>query len=307
MADISAPMVKDLRDKTGAGMMDCKQALGATNGDMEAAIDWLRAKGLSKAAKKSGRVAAEGLVGVVAQGTKGAVVEVNSETDFVARNEKFQHMVGEIAKLALAADGSTEKLKTAKFPGSGHDVAAYVAEQVATIGENMTVRRTASLSVNQGLVASYVHNQVVAGLGKIGVLVALESPGKADELAALGRLVAMHVAAANPVALTLDQVPADVLEREKAILAEKNAGKPENVMEKIIASGLKSYAKEVCLLEQVYVHDGAKTVAQAIKEAEGKVGGPISLKGFIRYQLGDGIEKATDDFAAEVAKAASGG
>ena len=307
MADISASMVKDLRDKTGAGMMDCKQALGATNGDMEAAIDWLRAKGLSKAAKKSGRVAAEGLVGVVAQGTKGAVVEVNSETDFVARNEKFQHMVGEIAKLALAADGSTEKLKTAKFPGSGHDVAAYVAEQVATIGENMTVRRTASLSVNQGLVASYVHNQVVAGLGKIGVLVALESPGKADELAALGRLVAMHVAAANPVALTLDQVPADVLEREKAILAEKNAGKPENVMEKIIGSGLKSYAKEVCLLEQVYVHDGAKTVAQAIKEAEGKVGGPISLKGFIRYQLGDGIEKATDDFAAEVAKAASGG
>ena len=301
MADITAAMVKDLREKTGAGMMDCKQALGATSGDMEAAIDWLRAKGLSKAAKKSGRVAAEGLVGVVASGTTAAVVEVNSETDFVARNESFQHMVAEIAKLALKANGSTEILKTMPFPGSSHEVAAYVAEQVATIGENMTVRRTASLSVSQGVVASYVHNQVAPGLGKIGVLVALESAGKTDELQAFGRLLAMHVAAANPVALDLAGVPHDVLEREKAILAEKNAGKPENVMEKIIASGLKSYAKEVCLLEQAYVHDGAKSVAQAVKEVEGKVGAPVALKGFVRFQLGDGIEKQVDDFAAEVA------
>lgn len=307
MAEITAGMVKDLREKTGAGMMDCKQALAATSGDMEAAVDWLRAKGLSKAAKKSGRVAAEGLVGVATSGSKAAVVEVNSETDFVARNEAFQKMVGEIAKLSLSADGSTEKLKTMKFPGSAHDVAAYVAEQVATIGENMTVRRTATLSVASGVVASYIHNQAAPGLGKIGVLVALESTGKADELANLGRLIAMHVAATNPVAMDIDGIPADVLEREKAILAEKNAGKPANVMEKIIASGIKSYAKEVCLLEQAYVHDGGKTVAQAVKEAEGKVGAPVSLKGFIRYQLGDGIEKQADDFAAEVAKAASGG
>lgn len=307
MAEITASMVKDLREKTGAGMMDCKNALNETKGDMEAAVDWLRAKGLSKAAKKSGRVAAEGLIGVAAEGTTGAAVEVNSETDFVARNEKFQAMVGEIAKLALKANGSTEALKTAKFPGSQHAVAEYVAEMVATIGENMTVRRTAALSVSAGVVASYVHNQAAPGLGKIGVLVALESTGKKDELAAFGRLLAMHVAAASPIAMDLDGVPAETLEREKAILAEKNAGKPANVMEKIIASGLKSYAKEVCLLEQVYVHDGSKTVTQAIKEAEAKAGAPVKLTGFVRYQLGEGIEKQADDFAAEVAKAASGG
>jgi elongation factor Ts len=307
MAEITASMVKDLREKSGAGMMDCKQALTATAGDMEAAIDWLRAKGLSKAAKKSGRVAAEGLVGVIAQGTQGAVAEVNSETDFVARNETFQQMVREITKLALSANGSTEILKTSKYPGSGHDVAAYVAEQVATIGENMTVRRTATLSVSEGIVASYVHNAVVPGLGKIGVLVGLQSAGKADELASLGRLLSMHVAAASPIAMDVAGIPHETLEREKAILAEKNAGKPENVMEKIIASGIKSYAKEVCLLEQAYVHDGGKTVAQAVKEAEGRVGAPITLTGFVRYQLGDGIEKQVDDFAAEVAKAASGG
>jgi elongation factor Ts len=297
-------MVSALREKTGVGMMDCKAALAATGGDMEAAVDWLRAKGLAKAAKKSTRVAAEGLVGVAASGAKGALVEVNSETDFVARNEKFQAMVAEITKLALNADGSTEKLKTMPFPGSSHPVAEYVAEMVATIGENMTVRRTAALAVTDGVVASYVHNQAAPGMGKIGVLVALESKGKKDELNGFGRMLAMHVAATNPVALDLASVPADLLAREKAILEEKNAGKPANVMEKIIASGLKSYARENCLLEQSYVHDGTKSVSQAIAEAGSKVGAAVTLKGFVRMQLGEGIDKGSDDFAAEVAKMA---
>ena len=284
--------------------MDCKAALAATNGDMEAAIDWLRAKGLAKAAKKSTRVAAEGLVGIAVSGTTGAAVEVNSETDFVARNEKFQAMVADIAKLALDADGNSEKLKTAKFPGSQHAVAEYVAEMVATIGENMGVRRTASLKVKDGVIGSYVHNQAAPGLGKIGVLVALESTGNKEELAAFGRLLSMHVAATNPVAMDLAGVPPETLAREKAILEEKNAGKPANVLEKIIASGLKTYAKENCLLEQAYVHDGTKSVTQVIGEVGNKAGAPVKLLGYVRMQLGEGIEKAVDDFAAEVAKAA---
>ena len=304
MAEITAGMVKSLRESTGVGMMDCKAALAATNGDMEAATDWLRAKGLAKAAKKSTRVAAEGLVGIAVNGTTGAAVEVNSETDFVARNEKFQAMVADIAKLALAADGNTEKLKTAKFPGSQHAVAEYVAEMVATIGENMGVRRTASLKVKDGVIGSYVHNQAAPGLGKIGVLVALESTGNKEELAAFGRLLAMHVAATNPVAMDLAGVPPETLAREKAILEEKNAGKPANVLEKIIASGLKTYAKENCLLEQAYVHDGSKSVTQVIGEVGNKAGAPVKLLGYVRMQLGEGIEKAVDDFAAEVAKAA---
>jgi len=306
MAEITAAMVKDLREKTGAGMMDCKAALSANNGDMEAAIDWLRAKGLAKAAKKSTRVAAEGLVGIAVDGFTGAAVEVNSETDFVARNEKFQAMVAEISKLALAAGGDTEKLKTMKYPGSGHAVAEYVAEMVATIGENMSVRRTAVLSVKDGIIGSYVHNQAAPGMGKIGVLVALESTGKKDELAAFGRLLAMHVAATNPVAMTIDGVPAETLNREKAILEEKNAGKPANVLEKIIANGLKTFAKENCLMDQVYVHDGSKTVTQIIGEVGNKAGAPVKLLGYVRMQLGEGIEKQADDFAAEVAKAAQG-
>jgi len=302
MADITAAMVKDLREKTGVGMMDCKTALAATNGDMEAAIDWLRAKGLAKAAKKSTRVAAEGLVAVSVDGTTGAVVEVNSETDFVARNEKFQAMVAEISKLAVKANGDTEKLKTMHIPGSPHAVAEYVAEMVAAIGENMTVRRTAALTVKDGVIASYVHNQIAPGMGKIGVIVALESTGSKASLAEFGRMLAMHVAATNPVALALDQVPADVLARESAILEEKNAGKPANVLEKIVASGLKTFAKENCLLEQAYVHDGAKTVTQAIAEAGKAAGADVKLTGFVRMQLGEGIEKKEDDFAAEVAK-----
>jgi elongation factor Ts len=304
MAEITAGMVKSLRETTGVGMMDCKAALAATNGDMEAAVDWLRAKGLAKAAKKSTRVAAEGLVGIAVNGTTGAAVEVNSETDFVARNEKFQAMVAEIAKLALSAGGDSEKLKTAKFPGSPHAVAEYVAEMVATIGENMGVRRTSSLKVSNGVIGSYVHNQAAPGLGKIGVLVALESTGNKEELSAFGRLLSMHVAATNPVAMDLAGVPSETLAREKAILEEKNAGKPANVLEKIIASGLKTYAKENCLLEQAYVHDGTKSVTQILGEVGNKAGAPVKLLGYVRMQLGEGIEKVVDDFAAEVAKAA---
>ena len=302
MAEITAALVKDLREKTGVGMMDCKAALVATKGEMEAAVDWLRAKGLSKAAKKSTRIAAEGLVGVCVKGNTGALVEVNSETDFVARNEKFQAMVAEISKLAINANGSSEALKTMHYPGSPHAVAEYVAEMIATIGENMTVRRTAALSVKKGVIGSYVHNQAAPGMGKIGVIVTLESEGKAEVLTEFGRLLSMHIAATNPVALNLEAIPKDVLARESAVLEEKNAGKPANVMEKIVASGLKTYAKENCLLEQPYVHDGAKTVTQAAAEVGTKAGAAIAITGYVRMQLGEGIEKAQDDFAAEVAK-----
>ena len=304
MAEITAGMVKSLRESTGVGMMDCKAALSATGGDMEAAVDWLRAKGLAKAAKKSTRVAAEGLVGIAVSGLTGAAVEVNSETDFVARNEKFQAMVADIAKLALGAGGDTEKLKTMHFPGSPHAVAEYVAEMVATIGENMTVRRTASLTVTDGVIGTYIHNQASPGMGKIGVLVALESKGKKEELASFGRLLSMHIAATNPIAMDLASVPAETLARESAILEEKNAGKPANVLEKIIASGLKTFGKENCLLEQAYVHDGTKSVSQVLAEVANKAGAPVKLLGYVRMQLGEGIEKVVDDFAAEVAKAA---
>jgi elongation factor Ts len=300
MAEITASMVKDLREKTGVGMMDCKAALAATGGNMDAAVDWLRAKGLAKAAKKSARVAAEGLIGLAVEGTTGALVEVNSETDFVARNAKFQSMVAEIAKLALEAEGDVEKLRAMGFRDSSKTVADYVAEMIATIGENMTVRRTAALSVGEGVIGSYMHNQAAPNLGKIGVLVALESAGSKDELSQFGRMLAMHIAATNPVALDLAGVPPETLAREKAILEEKNAGKPANVLEKIIASGLKSYAKENCLLEQAYVHDSSKTVTQAIAEAQSRAGAPIKLAAYVRMQLGEGLDKKGDDFAAEV-------
>jgi elongation factor Ts len=301
MANITAAMVKELREKTGAGMMDCKTALNETNGDMEAAVDWLRKKGLAKAAKKAGRVAAEGLIGVALAGTKGTVVEVNSETDFVARNDQFQGLVKMIAQVAQKTGNDVEAIKAAHV-GSG-TVADALSSAIATIGENMSLRRATTLSVGQGVVASYIHNQVTDGLGKIGVLVALESTGAADELQRLGRQVAMHVAAANPLALDASGLDPAVVEREKGILAEKHraGGKPENVIAKIVESGLKTYYKEVSLVEQAYIHDPSKTVAQALKEAEGKVGGPIKLAGFVRYALGEGIEKEESDFAAEVA------
>jgi elongation factor Ts len=306
MTTITASLVKELRDKTAAGMMDCKTALTETNGDLEAAVDWLRKKGLSKAAKKSGRIAADGLIGIIAKGLNGAVVEVNSETDFVARNGQFQDMVRDITGLAPAAKGDLAKLLAATYPGTKNNVETHVKEMIATIGENMSVRRTAALSVTDGVVADYVHSRVADGLGKIGVLVALESAGDKPTLFELGRMVAMHIAAASPVALDLASVPKETLEREKAILAEKNAGKKPEMMEKIIAGGMKAYAKEFCLLEQTYIHDTTKTVAQALKEAESKAGSAIKLTGFARYALGEGIDKKEEDFGEEVRKLAGG-
>jgi elongation factor Ts len=304
MANITAQMVKELRESTGAGMMDCKAALTQTNGDMQAAIDWLRKKGLSKAAKKAGRVAAEGLIGVLVQGGKGVVVEVNSETDFVARNDLFQGLVKMITGVALNTGTDVEKIKAAKV--GAITVADAIADTIAKIGENMTLRRAASLSVGKGAIGAYVHNSVVDGLGKIGVLVALESAGEADELASLGRMIAMHVAASNPQAIDAAGLDPAVVAREKDVLADKfkAQGKPANVIEKIVESGLKTFYKEVCLLDQAYVHDPGKTVAQALKEAESKVGGAIKVTGFVRYALGEGIEKQQSDFAAEVAAAA---
>jgi len=302
MAAITAAMVKELRDKTGAGMMDCKTALSAVDGNMEAAIDWLRTKGLAKAAKKAGRIAAEGLVAVAIEGNSGVVIELNSETDFVARNLEFQGLARGIANVSLERGGDVDAVLAHHYPGGG-TVADAIANAISTIGENMTLRRTAELKVSAGLIGSYVHGAVADGLGKIGVIVALESTGKADELAALGRQLAMHVAATNPVALDLASIDPEVLAREKAILAEKNVGKPAHVLEKITESGLKSYAKEYCLLEQSYIHDGSKSVGQVLKEIEGKVGAPVALKGFARFALGEGIEKEEQDFAAEVAAA----
>jgi len=297
-------MVKELRESTGAGMMDCKAALTETKGDMTAAHDWLRKKGLSKAAKKAGRVAAEGLIGVQVKGTKGVVVEVNSETDFVARNDLFQGLVKIIADVALTVGTDVEKIKLAK--AGSITVSESISDTIAKIGENMTLRRAAMLSVGKGVIGSYVHNAVIDGLGKIGVIVALESPGKADELAAFGRQVAMHVASANPLALDVAGLDPTVVEREKNVLADKfkQQGKPANVIEKIVESGLKTFYKEVCLLEQPFIFDDKKSVTQALKEAEGKAGGPIKVAGFVRYALGEGIEKQETDFAAEVAAAA---
>jgi elongation factor Ts len=300
MANITAGMVKDLREKTGAGMMDCKAALNETGGDLEGAVDWLRKKGLAKAAKKAGRVAAEGLIGVAIKGTKGAVVEVNSETDFVARNDLFQGLVKMIADVALDAGASVDKILAA--PIGGITTADAINDTIAKIGENMTLRRAAGLTVSKGVIASYMHSSVTDGLGRIGVLVALESPGKADELKAFGRLLAMHVAAAHPLAVDPSGIDPVAIEREKGVIAAKAEGKPANVVEKIIESGLKTFYKEVCLLEQGYaIEEGKKPVAQAIKEAEGKVGGPIKVTGFVRFALGEGIEKADGDFGSEVA------
>ncbi len=303
MANITAAMVKDLREKTGAGMMDCKQALTATDGDIEAGIDWLRTKGLSKAAKKSGRVAAEGLVAVVVSGTRGVAVEVNSETDFVARNGDFQNLVRGIA--AVAQDKNltdVEALKAAAYPAGG-TVDAAIANAIATIGENMTLRRAALLEVGSGVVGSYVHNAISDGLGKIGVIVALESTGNAEALSGLARQIALHVAAASPLALDASGLDPAVTEREKNVLREKNVGKPANVLEKIVESGLKTYYKEVCLMDQPSIHadHSNKTIGQVVVEAAKAAGAPVALKGFVRFALGEGIEKVESDFAAEVA------
>jgi elongation factor Ts len=296
MATITAALVKDLREKTGAGMMDCKNALGETGGDIEAAIDWLRKKGLAKAAKKSGRIAADGLVGVAVEANFGVVVEVNSETDFVARNDDFQALVRGVLAVALDKGAAVDAaaVKAAHYTGGG-TVDEAIANAIATIGENITLRRAQGLHVAHGAIGHYVHGQIVDGLGRIGVIVALESTGAHDALTAVGRQIAMHVAAASPIALNAEGVDPAVIAREKAVLADKNAGKPAHVLEKIVESGLKTFFKEVCLVDQPFVHDPAKSVAQAVKEAEKTVGAPIAVKGFVRYALGEGIEKPAEE------------
>ena len=305
MAEITAASVKELRERTGAGMMDCKKALAENNGDMEASVDWLRAKGLAAAAKKAGRTAAEGLVGVAVEGTKGAVVEVNSETDFVAKNEQFQDFVRNVSALALEAKGDVEALKSAAYPGGG-TVEEKLTDNIATIGENQSLRRTALLEVSQGAVVSYVHNAVTPGMGKIGVLVALEGTAPADTLATLGKQIAMHIAAANPQALDADGLDAALLERERAIAIEKakESGKPDNIVEKMVEGSMAKFRKENALLSQLFVMDNKTPVADVVAQAGKEAGSAVTLKAFERFQLGEGIEKQESDFAAEVAAAA---
>ena len=305
MAEITAASVKELRERTGAGMMDCKKALAEAGGDMEAAIDWLRAKGLSAAAKKAGRTASEGLVGVAVEGNRGAVVEVNSETDFVAKNEIFQDFVRNVAKLALKNGTDVEALGACQYPEGG-TVQEKLTDNIAKIGENQSLRRAAVVEVNQGAVIPYVHNQVAAGLGKIGVLVALESSAPAATLETLGKQIAMHVAAANPLALTADDLDVDLLERERSIAMEKakESGKPQNIIEKMVEGGLAKFRKENALTSQLFVMDGKTPVGDVVASAARDAGTGIELKGFVRFQLGEGIEKKQEDFAAEVAAAA---
>jgi elongation factor Ts len=308
MTTITAPMVKDLREKTGAAMMDCKAALNETSGDVEAAVDWLRTKGLAKAAKKAGRVAAEGLIGLAAEAKQAALVEVNSETDFVARNQKFQEMVREVASAALKAKGDVDKLAAAKYGGGKATVADTIKEMIASIGENMTLRRAAYLSTAKGAVASYMHNSVAPGLGKIGVIVALDSTGAAEKLQAFGRQVAMHIAFANPQSIDVGGLDKTLVERERAILTEqaKESGKPANVIEKMVEGRLRKFYEEVVLLAQPFVHDPDQTVEKALAAAEKEAGAPIKIAGFYRFVLGEGIDRPDSDFAAEVAAAASG-
>ena len=305
MAEITAASVKELRERTGAGMMDCKKALAETNGEMEPAIDWLRAKGLAAAAKKAGRTAAEGLVGVAVEGKRGAVVEVNSETDFVAKNELFQDFVRNVAKLALEQGTDVEALGTAAYPGGG-TVTEALTENIAKIGENQSLRRAAILEVTEGAVVPYVHNQVAPGLGKIGVLVALESAAPADVLTLLGKQIAMHVAAAHPLALTADELSADLIERERGIAMEKakESGKPQAIVEKMVEGGLAKFRKDHALTTQLFVMDNKTPVAEVVASAAKDAGTEIKLAGFVRFQLGEGIEKKESDFAAEVAAAA---
>jgi elongation factor Ts len=305
MAEITAASVKELRERTGAGMMDCKKALAETNGEMEAAIDWLRAKGLSAAAKKAGRTAAEGLVGVVVEGNRGAVVEVNSETDFVAKNDIFQDFVRNVARLALDHGTDVEALGAAQYPGGG-TVQEKLTDNIAKIGENQSLRRAAVLEANEGAIVSYVHNAVAPGLGKIGVLVALESAAPTETLNTLGKQIAMHVAAAHPLALDAESLDPALVERERSIAMEKakESGKPANIVEKMVEGGLAKFRKESALLTQLFVMDNKTPVAEVVASAAKDAGTGIQLIGFVRYQLGEGIEKKQDDFAAEVAAAA---
>src|SRR3954451_14779166 len=300
MAAITAALVKDLREKTGAGMMDCKKALTETDGDVESAVDWLRKKGLAAAAKKSGRIAAEGLVGVASAPLKAAVVEVNAETDFVARNETFQEFVAAVAQIVLNVGDDLDAINAAPYGDTGRTVAEQLTHLVATIGENMTIRRAKVLTVPKGVVATYMHQALKPGLGKIGVLAAVEADGELDALETLGRQVGMHVAAARPEALDIDAVDPSALEREKAVLSDqaRASGKPEAIIEKMVEGRIRKYYEEVVLLEQVWVHDGESRVKAVVKKSGG------NLTGFARFQLGEGIEKPKDDFAAEVAATA---
>jgi elongation factor Ts len=302
---VTASMVKELRDKTGAGMMDCKSALTETSGNLEAAVDWLRAKGLSKAAKKAGRVAAEGLIGVATAKDRAVMVEVNSETDFVARNADFQQLVAGVAQAALGTDGSLAAVNAAKM-SDGNRVEDAIKAAVGTIGENMTLRRSATIAVPSGSVATYVHGAVAPGLGKIGVIVGFKSVGDANKLAAIGRQVAMHVAAANPLAVRVEELDRDVVARERNVYAEqaRESGKPEAIIEKMVEGRIRKFYEEVVLLSQAFVVDTEKTVAQALKAAEADVGGAIEVTRFEVFRLGEGVEKEESDFAAEVAAAA---
>jgi elongation factor Ts len=302
---VTASMVKELRDKTGAGMMDCKSALTETSGDMEAAVDWLRAKGLSRAAKKASRVAAEGLIGVVTASDRAVMVEVNSETDFVARNAEFQKLVSAIAEAALGTDGSLAAVQAAKLPG-GTTVDEAIKAAIGTIGENMTLRRTAMISAPSGMVASYVHSSVAPGLGKIGVIVGLQSSGDKAKLGSIGRHLAMHVAASSPLAIRVEELDPDVVARERAVYAEqaRESGKPEAIIEKMVEGRMRKFHEEAVLLSQAFVVDTEKTVAEALKEAEADIGGPVEVTAFAVFRLGEGVEKQESDFAAEVAAAA---
>jgi elongation factor Ts len=303
MAEITAGLVKQLRDKTGAGMMDCKKALTETEGAMEDAVIWLRKKGLAAAAKKVGRVAAEGLVAMHVDGTTGALVEVNAETDFVARNESFQGFAAEAASIALKTGGDVETLKAAEYPGKGHSVEDELTAMVARIGENMVLRRSATLSVGSGLVCGYMHNQAAPDLGKIGVLVGLESSLPAESLAEIGKQLAMHVAAAAPQALRVEDVDATVLDNERAILADqaRASGKPEEIIDKMVEGRLRKYYEEIVLLEQLWVLDGKTKVSKAVEDAATAAGGTAIVTGYSRFALGEGIEREERDFATEVA------
>jgi elongation factor Ts len=308
MAEITAALVKELREASGAGMMDCKKALIETDGNVEAAVDWLRTKGLSAAAKKSGRIAAEGLVGLSVGGNTGAIAEINSETDFVARNEQFQEFVSTVTGLALANEGDQEAVRASGYPGSDRTVEEELTQLIATIGENMSVRRMAALSVENGAIGSYTHNAVASNLGKIGVLVALESEGKADVLEALGKHLAMHIAWTNPQALDVDSLDPKLVERERNVQTEKarESGKPEEIIEKMLIGRMRKFYEEVVLSEQVSVVDSDNRISQVLELAAKDAGAEIVIKGFIRYELGEGLEKKEEDFAAEVREAVGG-
>jgi elongation factor Ts len=306
MAQITAALVKELREKTGAGMMDCKKALGENHGDVEASIDWLRTKGLATAAKKAGRVASEGLVGIAIDGTKGAIVEINAETDFVARNETFQDFVTTASNIALTTGNDVDALKAAPFPGEERNVQEQLTHMIATIGENMSIRRVQTLSVDKGVVSSYIHTALAPGIGKIGVLVALETEADSAKADAFGKQLAMHVAAAKPQSVSRDDMDQEIVDRERAIFAEqaRDSGKPAEIVEKMVEGRIRKFYEEACLVDQTFVIDGDSKVSTAIEAASKEAGGPITLKGFSLFVLGDGIEKEEEDFAAEVAAVA---